>query len=65
MWLLRFSLKVVSSPWGVGTEGGGHPPPAYRGSVYSDPKNYKIEKISRIKLNCAAVLAEWRQLLSA
>ena len=66
MWLLRFSLKVVSNPWGgVGTEGGGPPPLAYMCSVYSNRKNYKIVKISRIKLNRTAAFAEWRQLLSA
>ena len=50
---------------GVGTEGGGPPPLAYMCSVHSNPKNYKIVKISPIKLNRAAALAEWRQLLSA
>jgi len=65
MWLLRFSLKVVSNPWGVGTEGGGPPPLACMCSVHSNPKNYKIVKISPIKLNRAAALAEWRQLLRA
>jgi len=50
---------------GVGTEGGGPPPLAYMCSVYSNRKNYKIVKISRIKLNRTAAFAEWRQLLSA
>jgi len=40
------------------------PPLAYMCSVHSNPKNYKIVKISRIKLNRAAALTEWRQLLS-
>ena len=65
MWLLRFSLKVVSNPWGGRDRGGWPPPLAYMCSVHSNPKNYKIVKISRIKLNRAAALAEWRQLLSA
>jgi hypothetical protein len=58
MWLLRFSLKVVSNPRGRRDRGGGPPPLAYMCSVHSNSKNYKIVKISLIKLNRAAALAE-------
>jgi hypothetical protein len=50
----------AQGPWG------GDPPPlAYMCSVHSNSKNYKIEKISLIKLNCAAALIEWFNFCAA
>jgi len=65
MWLLRFSLKVVSNPWGVGTEGGGPHPHSIGVPFIATPKNSKFPNVSTFKLNRAAALAEWRQLLNA
>ena len=45
--------------------GGVAPTPSLYVFRLQQPKNYKIVKISRIKLNRAAALADWRQLLSA
>jgi len=44
---------------GAVTEGGGPSPLDYMFSVHSNSKNYKIVKISLIKLNRAAALAGW------